>query len=59
MKAKNHVIYGDDETLRRLRDDYRFIGRDCEIQGDRLVIFALPPKKAKRKDDKRGAKRGR
>lgn len=56
MKAKNHIIYGDDATLRRLKSDYDFIGRPCEIQDDRLVIFALPQKKAK--PVQRKAKRG-
>lgn len=58
MKAKNHVIYGDDDTLRRLKADYDFIGRPCEVQEDRLVVFALPPKKQTKKVN-RGPRRGR
>lgn len=56
MKAKNHIIYGDEAMLRRLKADYEFIGRECEIQEDRLVIFALPRKK--KADKKRAPRRG-
>ena len=59
MKAKNHVIYGDEATLRRLKSDYDFIGRPCEVQEDRLVVFALPPKKQPQKKGNRGPRRGR
>lgn len=58
MRARNHVIYGDDDTLRRLKADYDFIGRPCEVQDGRLVVFALPPKKQVKKAG-RGPKRGR
>lgn len=52
MRARNHIIYGEEAVLRRLKADYDFIGRPCEIQVDgngvgRLVVFALPPKKTK------------
>lgn len=56
LKAKNHIIYGDEAMLRRLKADYEFIGRECEIQEDRLVIFALPRKK--KADKKRAPRRG-
>ena len=56
MKAKNHVIRADDDTLRRLKAEYDFIGRPCEIQEDKLVIFALPPKPVKQKQQ-RGRRR--
>jgi hypothetical protein len=52
MKAKNHVIRADDDTLRRLKAEYDFIGRPCEIQGDKLVIFALPQKKVVQKQER-------
>lgn len=59
MKSKNYTYYSKDEALlRRLRDEYIYSGRQCEIQGDRLVVFALPQKKAKGKDP-RAARRGR
>lgn len=57
MKAKNHIIYGDDATLRRLKADYDFIGRQCEIRGDRLIVFALPQKREKKKEQARGKRR--
>lgn len=59
MKAKNQKIYGDEALLRRLKAECDFIGRDAEIQGDRLIVFALPRKKVQRKDNKRGARRTR
>lgn len=61
-KVKNHVVYGDENFLRGLRDEYLFLGRPCEIQEAagalRLVVFALPPKK-NRKDDRGNRQRGR
>jgi hypothetical protein len=55
--VKNHVVYGDEEKLRRLREEYVFLGRPCEIQttdeGLRLVVFARPQKKAGGKSAKR------
>jgi hypothetical protein len=43
MKIKNLVIYGDDQTLRRLRHEYEtYLGFDCTIEGDKLTIYALP-----------------
>ena len=56
---KNHVIYGDEATLVRLREEYEFVGRPCEIQGDKLVVFAIPPKKVQPKGGNRGRRRGR
>lgn len=61
MKSKNYTFYSKDEALlRRLRDEYvNYSGRQCEIQGDRLVVFALPQKKNKSKEGHRGQRRGR
>lgn len=60
MKSKNHTIYADDETLARLKAEYDFIGRPNELQEGRLVVFALPPKRAaNQKGAGRGARRGR
>jgi hypothetical protein len=57
MKSKNYTYYSkDEELLKRLRDEYIYSGRQCEIQGDRLVVFALPQKKAKGKEA-RGTRR--
>lgn len=54
MKSKNHVIYGTEALLRRLKSEYEYIGRVCELRDDRLVVFALPPRKVKKKELKRG-----
>lgn len=59
MKNKNHVIYGDEATLARLKAEYDFIGRTSEIQEDRLVVFALAKKPAKQKGGGRGPRRSR
>lgn len=53
MKAKNHIIYDDQETLKRLKAEYEYIGRVCELRDDRLIVFALPPHKSKNKLKKR------
>lgn len=58
MKAKNQVIWADEETLRKHKAELDYIGRPCEIQGDRLVVFALPPKKQVKKGT-RGPRRSR
>jgi hypothetical protein len=44
MKAKNQVIWADAETLRKYKAEFDYSGRQCEIQGDRLVVFATPAK---------------
>jgi hypothetical protein len=59
MKPKNYFIDGDAEKLARLKAELDFIGRECEIRDGRLVVFALPQKKAKPKGGARGARRGR
>lgn len=58
MKAKNQVIWGDEATLRKYKEEFDFIGRECEIQVDddgalKLVVFALPQKKPKAKPVRR------
>lgn len=57
MKAKNQVIWADEATLRRYKAEFDYIGRPCEIQGDKLVVFALPQKK--QKPQQKGRARGR
>lgn len=59
MKSKNYTIYGDEEFLRRMKVEADYIGRECEIQGDKLVIFALPQNRKKKGEKKRGQRRGR
>lgn len=54
MRIKNHVIHADTDALERLADEYRYLGRDCKIYGDKLVVFALPRSaKRKRKDQQK------
>lgn len=57
MKSKNQVIWADEETLRKYKAELDYIGRPSAIQGDKLVVFALPPKKVQRKDNKRAKRR--
>jgi hypothetical protein len=52
MKSKNQVIWADEETLRRYKAEFDYIGRPCEIQGDKLVVFAIPPKPVKQKQER-------
>jgi hypothetical protein len=54
MRARNHIIYGDEEKLRRLKEEYEYIGRVCKLEKDRLIVFALPPHKPKKKLNRRG-----
>lgn len=58
MKAKNQVIWGDEATLRKYKEEFEYIGRQCEIQGDKLVVFALPQKPVKVKPKQRRKPRG-
>jgi len=42
---KNYYVYNTDETtLKRLRDEYEYIGRECSLDTGTgtLVVFALP-----------------
>jgi len=51
-KIKNKTIYSDDIAwLERLADELDFIGRYylLDRKGGRLVQFALPPRKPKKK----------
>lgn len=51
-KAKDmRIASSDPAELVRLQEDYEFVGRRTEIQGDTLVVFALP-KTWKRKQAK-------
>lgn len=44
-----HYYSNDPETLARLAEEYRFLGRHVKVDGDTLTVFALPPKKQKKK----------
>lgn len=58
MKAKNQVIWADEATLRKYKEEFDYIGRPCEIQGDKLVVFAIPPKPVKAKQKRKKQNRG-
>lgn len=47
MRVKNLYIYGDREHLRRLEEDYAFMGRQVRLEDDRLIVFVLPRKRKK------------
>ena len=58
-KIKNKTIYSDDIAwLERLADELDFIGRYylLDRKGGRLVQFALPPRKPKKKAHDKGEK---
>ncbi len=42
MKVSNLYIYGKDDYLRRLEEDYVFMGRQVRVEDGRLIVFALP-----------------
>jgi len=48
MKVSNLYIYGSSEFLRRLEEEYVFMGRQVRLEDDRLIVFALPRKKRKK-----------
>lgn len=57
MKSRNYHYYGDATTVKRLREEFEYIGRYCEVEdnGSHLIVFALPPRKEpKKKNDTRG-----
>jgi hypothetical protein len=45
MKVCNLYIYGTDEYLRSLEEDYVFMGRQVRLEEGRLIVFALPRKR--------------
>jgi len=47
MRIRNYHIYGNQEFLKRLEEDYAFLGRSAKLEEDRLVVFALPRRKKK------------
>jgi len=45
---KNYYVYNtNEEVLKRLRDEYEFIGRECSLDTatGTLVVYALPTKR--------------
>lgn len=56
MKSRNYHVHGDAATVKRLLEEYEFIGRHARIvEPGHLVVYALPPKKEKKKSDPRGS----
>lgn len=62
-QIKNQVIYTSDfDTLNRLADEYRFVGREVRVEPrkSRLVVLALPSTyKRKEEREKKLRKRKR
>lgn len=56
---KNLHIYQNQENLKVLRDEYKMMGFDTELEDDRLVVFALRRKKEKKKKDEAAEKEPR
>lgn len=57
MKVNNLYIYGNSEYLRRLEEDYVFMGRQVRLEDDRLVVFALPKRRTKVKTQSKSRSR--
>lgn len=50
MKARNYHVHSTPEEVKRIADEYEFIGRAFKILApDHLVLLAYPPKKEKKK----------
>jgi hypothetical protein len=48
MKCKNQIIHSDDEEyLRRLEDDFIFMGRNVRREDGKLTVFSIARKKKK------------
>ncbi len=45
MKVSNLYIYGDKDYLKKLEEDYVFMGRQVKIEDGRLIVFALQRRK--------------
>lgn len=59
MKARNYHFRGDAATVKRLKEEYEYIGRWVKIiDENHLVVFAYPPKKEKKKFEPRGKSKG-
>lgn len=52
MKVTNLYIYGNSEYLRRLEEDYVFMGRQVRLEEGRLIVFALPRRKKQKTQKK-------
>jgi hypothetical protein len=61
MKVKNYHVRGDAATVKRLKEEYEYIGRWVKLlDPNHLVVLAYPPKKdvkKKSEDDKRRSHR--
>lgn len=57
MKVSNLYIYGTSEYLRRLEEEYVFMGRQVRLEDGRLIVFALP--RRHKKSAKPGKNRAR
>jgi hypothetical protein len=57
MKVSNLYIYGNSEYLRRLEEDYVFMGRQVRMEDDRLIVFALPKRRKSPKIPKTKSRR--
>ena len=45
-KPKNHYIYdSNQETLKRLQEEYQMLGRDTRLSDGVLVVLALPKRR--------------
>jgi hypothetical protein len=56
-KMKNYHYHSDPNTIARLADEYRFIGREVEVpEPDHIVVLALPRKKVKQQQEEKAEK---
>lgn len=53
-RNKNQKVYSTDpEFLKRVLEDFIYLGRDAELTGDTVTVYALPRRRPKKKVEKR------
>lgn len=51
-KNSNIYVYRDNlDELKRIAEEYVFLGRSVKIEGNKLTVFAIAPKRPSRKKD--------
>jgi hypothetical protein len=59
-KNSNLYVYRDDlDELKRIAEEYVFLGKSIKLEGNKLTVFATPPKKPTKKKDRNDRDKGR
>lgn len=57
MKVKNYYVYGNEDYLKRLEEEYSLLGRNVRREDDRLIVFSFARKKRKKTPTQHSRKR--